>query len=74
MYNISYTKRHIAAGEQALVMSYNGKPGETLDCLRYQYFCEIVALNITFVHPQTLPPTSAAAKYHSFRVYLQIQK
>ena len=61
----------IAAGEQALVMLYNGKPGETLDCLCYKYFCEKVcykylcekvALNITFVHPQTLPPTSVAAK------------
>ena len=53
---------------------YNGKPGETLDCLRYKCFCEKVATNNTFIHPQTLPPTSAAAKYHSLRVYLQIQE
>ncbi|XP_065915240.1 uncharacterized protein [Dysidea avara] len=67
-------KEIIAAGEQALVAMYNGKPGETLDCLRYKCFCEKVATNNTFIHPQTLPPTSAAAKYHSLRVYLQIQE
>ncbi len=60
----------IAAGEQVLVSIYNGKPGEILDSLR---FCEKVATNTTQVQPQTLPPTSAAAKYHSLRVYLQIQ-
>jgi len=64
----------IAAGEQALVVLYGGKPRETLDCLRYKLFCEKVATNVTFIHPQTLPPTSAAAKYHSCRVYLQIQE
>ena len=46
----------IAAGEQALVKLYNGKPGEALDCLHYKCFCEKVATNTTFPHPQTLPP------------------
>ncbi|WAR03769.1 hypothetical protein MAR_010327 [Mya arenaria] len=41
----------VAAGENALVCLYNGKPG-----------------------PQSLPPTSAAAKYHSLRVYYQVQQ
>ena len=27
-----------------------------------------------YIHPQTLPPTSAAAKYNSLRVYFQIQE
>ena len=27
----------------------------------------------TFVQVHTLPPTSAAASYHSLRVYLQVQ-
>ncbi len=61
----------IAAGEQVLVSIYNGKPGEILDSLRYKRFCEKVATNTTQVQPQTLP---AAAKYHSLRVYLQIQQ
>ena len=63
-----------AAGEQALVSIYNGKPGEILDTLRYKCFCEKVATNTSHVKPQTLPPTSAAAKYHSLRVYFQVQQ
>ena len=64
----------MAAGEQALVDLYSGNPKEGLNSLRYKRFCEKVATNTTFVLPQTLPPTSAAAKYHSFRVYFQIQE
>ena len=57
-----------------LVSIYNGRPGEDLDSLRYKRFCEKLATNTSHVRPQTLPPTSAAAKYHSLRVYLQIQQ
>ena len=63
-----------AAGEQALVSIYNGKPGKILDTLRYKRFCEKVATNTSHVKPQTLSPISAAAKYHSFRVYFQVQQ
>ena len=61
-----------AAGEQALVALYNGKPGEKLDSLRYKRFFEKVSTSTSFVSPQALPPTSAAAKYHCLRVYFQI--
>jgi len=64
----------MVAGEEALVDLYNGNPREGLDSLRYKCFSKKVATNTTFVLPQTLPPTSAAAKYHSFRVYFQIQE
>ena len=64
----------IAAGENILVTFYNGKVGETLNSLRYKKFCEKVASSSTHVEPQTLPPTSAAAKYHSMRVYCQVQQ
>ena len=57
-----------------LVSLYNGKQGEQLDSLRYKRFCEKVATNVSHVHPQTLPPTSAAAKYHSLHVYFQVQE
>ena len=63
-----------AAGEEVLVSLYNGKQNERLDVLRYKRFCEKVATSVSHVHPQTLPPSSAAAKYHSFRVYLQVQQ
>ena len=62
------------AGERALVIIYNGRSTDTLDSLRHQRFSEKVASSATHVHPQTLPPTSGAAKYHSMRVYLQVQE
>ena len=64
----------IAAGEQVLVSIYNGKPGEVLDSLRYKRFCEKVPTNISHLQPQSLPPPSAAAKYHSLRAYFQVQQ
>lgn len=54
-----------------LINVYNGTPGESLDFLCYKRFCEKVATNTMCIHPQTLPPTSAAAQY---RVYFQIQE
>ncbi|GFN73858.1 hypothetical protein PoB_000036400 [Plakobranchus ocellatus] len=41
--------------------------------LRYKRFWEKVTSNITTVEVRSLPPTSAAAKYHSLRVYLEVQ-
>ena len=57
-----------------LINVYNGTPGESLDFLHYKRFCEKVATNTMCIHTQTLPPTSAATKYHSLRVYFQIQE
>ena len=62
------------AGEQVLVTIYNSKPGETLDFVRYKRFCEKVARNTSHIQPQTLPPTSAAAKFHSLHIYFQVQQ
>ena len=64
----------VSAGEQVLVAIYNGKAGETLDSLRYQRFAEKVARHTSQVQPQTLPPTLAAAKFHSLRVFYQVQQ
>ncbi len=60
------------AGDQVLVIVYGGGSGESLDSLRYKRFCEKVSTSYSSIHTQILPPTSAAAKYHSLRVYLQI--
>ena len=64
----------IDAGEAALVCLYSGKEGENLDGLRYAKFCDKEATNKVHIRPQTLAPTSAAARYHSMRVYLQVQQ
>ena len=58
-----------------MVNVYNGTVGESLDSLCYKCFFEKVAKNAVCIHHQTLPPpTSAAVKYHSLHVYLQLQE
>ncbi|KAG1701346.1 hypothetical protein GQR58_004811 [Nymphon striatum] len=64
----------MTAGENALVCLYNGQPGETLNKLRLQRFCQKVSTSTVRVEPRTLPPTSASAKQHCLRVYVQVQQ
>ncbi|GFO08626.1 hypothetical protein PoB_003513100 [Plakobranchus ocellatus] len=64
----------IASGERALISLYGGRVGDTLDMLRYKRTWEKVTSSITTVQIRSLPPTSAAAKYHSLLVYLQVQE
>ena len=59
------------AGQQMLVLLYDGAAGLTLDSLRYQSFCLQVAKGTAYVPVHALPPTSAAAGY---QIYLQIQQ
>ena len=61
------------AGEAALVCLYTGAVGDTLYTLRLLRFHQKVATSTCVVQPENLPPTSSAAKYHSFRVYIQVQ-
>ena len=62
------------AGEKALVSLYSGsKKGDKLDELRLQKFSQKVRSSTSYVQPQTLPPTSAAARYFSYRIYHQVQ-
>ena len=62
-----------SAGEAALACLYTGAVGDTLDKLRLLRFHQKVATSKRFMQPENLPPTSSAAKYHSLRVYLQVQ-
>ena len=66
----------IKAGQNALVSIYKGKPGQSLDSVRLQAFHQKVSSSSTYVQPRNLhvPPTSAAAQYHSLRVYHQVQQ
>ena len=69
----SVSKHDVAcSGEKALVVLYNGNSTDSLDSLRHQRFCEKVSPSTSHVHPLALPPTSGAAMYHSFRVYLHV--
>ena len=64
----------INAGENSLVCIYGGHFAETLDGLRLRRFVEKTSSSTAPVQPKTLPPTSAAAKHHSLRVYFQVQQ
>ena len=64
----------MVVGENVLVSLNGGKPGEKLDGMRYQRYCENLATNSSQIQPQNLPPTSAAAQHHNLRVYLQVKQ
>ena len=61
----------VKAGELLIVCLYNWKPEEGLDGLRLRHYCEKVSTGTSQIQPQSLPPTFAAASYHSMRVYHQ---
>ena len=64
----------IEAGEKVLVCLYNGNDGENINHLRLRRFKEKVAKSSKYVEAKSLPPTRAATKFHSLRVYFQIQE
>ena len=61
-----------AAGEKALLAIYGAKSGNSLNLLRYQKFIDKTSTRLVQINPSTLPPTFSAAKFHSYRVFLQI--
>ena len=61
-------------GEKLLVDIYNGNDGDTLDKFRLVKYHEKVSTGSKQVQPKVLPPTSVAAKYHSYRVFYQVQE
>ena len=69
----STKKEIIAAGEKVLLLVYGEKEDVTLDILHLTRFCEKVASSMKVVSPESLPPTSAAASFHSLHVYHQVQ-
>ena len=62
------------SGELALVAINNGKNLDSLNLLRFKRHSEKVATSASQVDPKNLLPTSAAAKYHSFQVFLQVNQ
>ena len=64
----------IAADEKGMTIVQKGKLNDHLDTMRYQRFQELVTTRKKAIHPNMLPPTSAATKYHSPRVFHQVQQ
>lgn len=70
----STVPRIVEAGQRALAILYDGKIDENLDMIRFKQFSKKVSTNKSAVLVNSLPPTSAAAKYHVLRVYFQVQQ
>jgi hypothetical protein len=61
------------AGRNTLLQMYSCKSVTSLNTLRYHKFVEKTSKGRVGVEPHVLPPTEAAAKYHSWRAYYQFQ-
>ena len=69
---LSTSSQIVSAGESVLVIMYGCKTNESLKTLCWRKYCEKLATSLAHIDPKGLPPTSAASKYHSYRVYYQI--
>jgi len=68
-------KKTIEAGEKALAFLYsNGKQQNHLNKLRHVKYVQKLSSSTSAVEPKRLPPTAAAAQFHSLRVYFQVQE
>ena len=66
--------RVIEIGELILIVLYGGSQSSvSLDTLRYTTFASKVSSATTHLQVHSLPPTCAAARFHSQRTYLQVQ-
>lgn len=63
----------IKSGENLIIHLFGGLSLEGLDLLRFRKFATKVRASSSCVQVHTLPPISAAAAFHSQRVYLQVQ-
>jgi len=64
----------IEAGNGVFMSLYNGKADETMNEMRYRKFNDKTKGFTSAVNSKMLPPTEAAAKFHSLRVYYQVQE
>ena len=64
----------VKAREEALLCLYNGPTKDDLDSFRYERYSEKVKKSSKAVEAYNVPLTSAAARYHSMRVYFQVNE
>lgn len=63
------------AGLNAIITLFGGKTGHnTLHDMRLRTFTSKATKSTIHVKPEVLPPTEDACKFHSFRVYHQVQQ
>ena len=64
----------VQAGENTFKMLLGAKTENELKRIRYQRYIQKVLKKKVAVEARDLPPTSAAARFHSLRVYLQCRE
>ena len=62
------------AGNQLMTILYGGNAQSSLNSLRYNKYMSQVATTTSHLRPEMLPPTEAAVKHHTFRVYVQVHQ
>ena len=71
---VANTTDVINAGEKLLLVILGAKTEKSLDELRLMKFTRKIATSTNAVVPESLGPTSDAARFHSLRVYNQVQE
>ena len=64
----------VKAGEEALVLLYGGRQGDSLDKLRHVKYIQKLSTSTSALEPKKLPPTTSAAQFHSLRTFYQVQE
>ena len=64
----------IAADENGMTIVLKENQSDHLDTMRYQRFQELVTTGQKAIHPNMLPTKCGATKYHSLRVFKQVQQ
>ena len=60
------------AGCRMLALLYTGNVTDSLNRLRYTMYMYATATSSNLPRPERLPPTESAARYHLYRVHLQV--
>lgn len=72
---VSDTKNKVTnTGEKVLADIYGGTRGDMLNTLRYIKYMQKLSTSTSVFQPCKLPPTAAAAKFHCYRTYFQVQQ
>ena len=61
----------LSAGSKLIVQLYKGRPGDTLNKMRYTEYCEISSSSSVRPQPERFPPTERSAGFHVLRSHHQ---
>jgi hypothetical protein len=71
--SLSSTRKQVMlAGCGLIAILYGGSIKDRLNYLCYSMYMHLTATSTQLPHPERLPPTENAAKFHIFRVHLQV--